>query len=312
MTTNRIDIAASRPVRRRRSCLTVPGSNPRMLQKSKSLAADEVILDLEDSVAPSAKEAARENIVAALAEGGWGEKTVAVRVNEIGSPWHTADIADLVTPSITHIDVVMLPKVADATLLAEVDRALSEAEAAASIAQYTVGLEIQIEDPLGLSRLDELIEASPRVETLVFGPGDFMASMQLPSLTIGVADGAAGLVVDSALVQLAFAARRHGIQVIDGPYAVIDDIAGFDRAAQKVAALGFDGKWVLHPAQVERANIAFTPDEALFTRAQTILEAYSASQTEAGRGAAMFDGEMIDEATRKMAESVVARGGPRR
>lgn len=295
-----------RPMRVRRSCLTVPGSSIRMLEKSASLPVDEVILDLEDSVAPSAKAEARVNILTALRQHDWGQKTVVVRINHIDSPWFAEDL-EVVGAAAELWDAVMLPKVSKRSYVESVDSALSEFERRVGTPVGQIGMELQIEDPLGLQRVDDLIASSSRVETVVYGPGDFMAAMQLPSLTIGAAAGAAQLVVDAALVQLAFAARRNGIQVIDGPYAVIGDDEGLDRAASRVAGMGFDGKWVVHPSQIETCNRVFTPDEQLYERAKALLDAYDKSQKESGAGAATFGGEMIDEATRKMAEMTVQR-----
>ncbi|WP_036276858.1 HpcH/HpaI aldolase/citrate lyase family protein [Microbacterium sp. CH12i] len=293
-------------MRVRRSCLTVPGSSIRMLEKSASLPVDEVILDLEDSVAPSAKAEARVNILTALRQHDWGQKTVVVRINHIDSPWFAEDL-EVVGAAAELWDAVMLPKVSKRSYVESVDSALSEFERRVGTPVGQIGMELQIEDPLGLQRVDDLIASSSRVETVVYGPGDFMAAMQLPSLTIGAAAGAAQLVVDAALVQLAFAARRNGIQVIDGPYAVIGDDEGLDRAASRVAGMGFDGKWVVHPSQIETCNRVFTPDEQLYERAKALLDAYDKSQKESGAGAATFGGEMIDEATRKMAEMTVQR-----
>lgn len=297
---------SGRPIRVRRTCLTVPGSSARMLEKAAALGVDEVILDLEDSVAPSAKEQARINIVTARRELDWGDKTVVLRINHIGSPWFRDDLA-VVDDAVELWDAVMLPKVSERSYVEAVDSALAGFERRRGVEEGRIGLELQIEDPLGLHRIDDLVAGSARVESLVYGPGDFMAAMQLPSLTIGVADGSARIIVDAALAQLAFAARRNGLQVIDGPYAVIADLDGLHDAAARTAGMGFDGKWVVHPSQIEICNGAFTPDDAMFERAQALLASYEQSQSESGLGAATFGGEMIDEATRKMAEMTVQR-----
>lgn len=295
-----------RPLRVRRSCLTVPGSSARMLEKAASLRVDEVIFDLEDSVAPSAKPEARSNILTALRQHDWGDKTLVLRVNHASSAWFDEDL-EVVGAAAELWHGVMLPKVSDRSYVESMDRALGEFEQQAGLSRGQIGIELQIEDPLGLHRVDDLIAASPRVEALVYGPGDFMAAMQLPSLTIGVAAGTARVIVDAALAQLAFAARRNGVQVIDGPYAVIGDIDGLEDAASRVAGMGFDGKWVVHPSQIETCNRAFTPDEQMYERAKALLVAYEQSRTADGAGAATFGGEMIDEATRKMAEMTVQR-----
>lgn len=291
----------------RRSCITVPGSSARMLEKAAGFDADEVILDLEDSVAPSAKGTARGNVLKAILDNDWSQKVLALRVNDAQSPWILDDIEAVVAPAVGSIDCLIVPKAENPEELSALSRTLTDIERTKGVDEGRIGLEIQIESPIGLHRIDSLIAASSRVESVVFGPGDFMAAMQLPTLTIGSTHGAATLIIESALVELALGARRNGVQVIDGPYAVIADLEGFRVSAERASQLGFDGKWVLHPSQIEDCNAAFTPGQSLIDRAKDLLSAYEHHRTTDGRGAAMFDGDMIDEASRKLAEMTVRR-----
>ncbi|MCU1476908.1 MAG: CoA ester lyase [Subtercola sp.] len=299
-----------RVLRPRRSCLAVPGSNAKMLAKAQGLAVDEVFLDLEDSVAPSAKPQARSNIVTAIREGDWQGKTLVVRINDAETPWAYEDLFTIVTEVGGLIDCIMLPKVEKLAHILWLDTSLGQLEQSLGLPLGGIGIEVQIEGPAGLSIVDEIAGASERIETLVFGPGDFMASMQLPTLTIGQNSIGGYNPLDPVFMTLAIAARKHGIQVIDGPYGVIGDLDGFALAAQRAVAFGFDGKWVLHPSQVGLANSIFSPRQESYDRAELILEAYDyhRSAEGGGRGAVMLGSEMIDEASRKMAWVTALKG----
>lgn len=302
----------NRPFRARRSCLAVPGSNPRMLEKAQGLPADQVFLDLEDAVAPTAKKDARKNVVAALTSGEWGGKTTAVRVNDWMTPWTYADVIEIVEAAGDRFDCIMLPKVADADQVVALDLLLTQLERALGLEVGRLGLEIQIESAGGLANVEAIAQASPRIETIIFGPADFMASVNMRSLVVG--EQPAGYDVGDAyhyvLARLLVAARAHDRQVIDGPYLQIRDLDGFRRVAQRSAALGYDGKWVLHPDQIEPANEVYSPTQADYDRAELILDAYQWHTSEAGgaRGAVMLGDEMIDEASRKMALVIAAKG----
>jgi citrate lyase subunit beta / citryl-CoA lyase len=296
-----------RVFRVRRSCLAVPASSERFIAKARGLAADEVFLDLEDAVAPSAKEQARANAAAAVG-GGWDGRVVAVRVNDASTPWAHRDVLAVVGPD-RQADVIVLPKVTSPDHVVWLDVLLSQVEQEAGLPVGRTGIEAQIEDPRGLAAVNAIAAASPRLEALVFGPADFMASVGIRSLDVGGQPaGYAGDVYHYALMRILIAARSHDLQAIDGPYLKVRDIDGFRRSAASAAALGFDGKWVLHPDQIEAANQAFAPSEAEYAHAVAILEAYSHATTVQARGAVMLGDEMIDEASRKMAEAVVARG----
>jgi citrate lyase subunit beta / citryl-CoA lyase len=295
--------------RARRSCLSVPASSERFLARARDLAADEVMLDLEDSVAPGAKESARGLAVQALRDGGWGARLVAVRVNGVTTPWAYKDVIAVVEGAPGAVDSLVLPKVSSPAAVIWLDVLLGQAEQAAGLEPGQIRIEAQIEDAAGLAAAEAIAAASSRLVSLVFGPADFMASIGMRSLTVG--GQPEGYPFDAhhyALMRMLVAARAAGLQAIDGPFARIHDTDGLRRSASSVAALGYDGKWVLHPAQVDVVNEVFTPTAGDYARALRILDAYGQA-TEAGNtGAVMLDGEMIDEASRKMALMITAKG----
>ena len=294
----------------RRTCLTVPGSSERFLAKAVGLAADEVILDLEDSVAPGAKEQARQLVAAALDDGWPGRSLLAVRINAATSPWAYRDVIEIMERAGARLDAVVLPKVTGPGPVIWLDVLLSQVELAAGLPPGRIRIEAQIEDAAGLAAADQIAGASPRLAALVFGPADFMASLGMRSLRIGAQpDGyVGGDAFHYAHLRILVAARTAGLQAIDGPYAAIEDIAGVASAAASVAALGYDGKWVLHPDQIDPVNAAFSPGRDEYDRAERILEAYEHATAVRQRGAVMLDGEMIDEASRKLALVMAARG----
>ncbi len=294
--------------RPRRSCLSVPGSSPKMLSKAPSLPADEVFMDLEDSVAPSAKEEARGNVVQALKEGDWTGKTVVVRANGVYTRWCAGDVQEVVGNAGALIDCIMIPKVESASDVTFVDNLLRMVEETTGL-ERRIGIEIQIETPTGLRNIHEIAAASPRAETLIFGPADMSASLGLPALTAGLSmPGYPGDHWHHVLSTILIAARHAGLQAIDGPYLVIKDLDGFREMALRARALGYDGKWALHPGQIDVLNEVFTPAQDEFDKAEAVLEAYRHATEVEGVGAVKFGNEMIDEASRKMAEQLAARG----
>jgi citrate lyase subunit beta / citryl-CoA lyase len=299
-------------LRSRRSCLAVPGSNPRFLEKAKDLPADQVFLDLEDSVAPLAKPEARKNIVAALNEGGWGDRIRVVRVNDWTTEWTYRDVIEVVEGAGANLDCVMLPKVQNAEQIVALDTLLTQIEKTMGYEVGRLGIEAQIENAMGLINVDAIAAASPRVETIIFGPADFMASINMKSLVVGEQPPGydTGDAYHYILMRILMAARAYDKQAIDGPYLQIRDIDGYKRVAGRAAALGFDGKWVLHPGQVDAANEVFSPRQEDYDHAENILDAYEWFTSEAGgkKGSAMLGDEMIDEASRKMATVVAAKG----
>jgi citrate lyase subunit beta/citryl-CoA lyase len=250
-----------------------------MLAKAPSLAADEVVVDLEDAVAPAEKEAARDPAVAAIRRGPLG-RTTAIRVNGRSTPWWEDDLR---AAADAQPDVVVLPKV----------ESPEDVAAAAELLPPGTGLEAQIETACGLIEAERIAAAGHGLEALVFGPADLAASLGIPVLTIGA--GAS----DSALAQVVATARAFGLQAVDGPHARLGDDLGLVVSARRALELGYDGKWVIHPSQIEPVNLLFTPSPAEVERARRILEA--------SEGAARFEGELVDEASRRLAESLLKR-----
>ncbi|MBA2311407.1 MAG: CoA ester lyase [Actinobacteria bacterium] len=295
-------------MRARRSCLSVPGSSPRMLTKAASLPADEVMLDLEDSVAPSAKVAARAAVVHALRDNSWHHKTASVRINSVASQWAGFDLLQVVCQAGEHLDCVVLPKVEHAHEVMFVDHWLRMIESDRKL-DRPIGIEAQIETALGLVNINEIANSSPRLEALVFGPADMSASLGIPTVSVGAPlEGYPGDHWHWALETILVAARAAGLQAVDGPYLAIDDLDGFKEMAKRSNALGYDGKWALHPTQIEVVNEVFTPPRDIYERAEAVLDAYHLSIENDERGAVMFGDEMIDEASRKMAARLAERG----
>ncbi|MEU9866526.1 CoA ester lyase [Actinomadura sp. NPDC048021] len=296
-------------MRSRRTTLAVPGSNPRFVEKAQGLPADEIFLDLEDAVAPSAKEGARATVVAALNDGDWTGRTRVVRVNDLDTHWAYRDVIEVVEGAGANLDAVMLPKVPDASHVQWLDRLLTQIERATGLPVGRIGIEAQIEDARGMVNVDAIAASSPRLEALVLGPGDLMASINMKTLVVG--EQPPGYTEGDAyhyiLMRILMAARAHDLQAIDGPYFNVRDVEAFTRVAERSAALGFDGKWVLHPSQIEAGNAVFSPSQDDYDHAELILDAYEHSLGE-GRGAARLGDEMIDEASRKMALVVAAKG----
>jgi citrate lyase subunit beta/citryl-CoA lyase len=252
-----------------------------MLAKAPSLAADEVIVDLEDAVSADGKEAARELAVAAVRRGALG-RTTALRVNGRSTPWWEDDLR---AAAEGRPDVVVLPKV----------ESPEDVSAAAELLPDGTGLEAQIETARGLVEAERIAAAGHGLEALVFGPADLAASLGIPVLTIGAG------VFDSALAQVVAATRASGLQAVDGPHARLGDDLGLVVSARRALEHGYDGKWVIHPSQIEPVNLLFTPSPAEVDRARRILEATA--------GAARFEGELVDEASRRLAESLLRRAG---
>jgi citrate lyase subunit beta/citryl-CoA lyase len=305
-----------------------------MLAKAPTLPADEVFFDLEDSVAPRAKEAARANVRKAFAEGAWAGKTVGLRINGVATRWCYRDVIEVVEPLLQAgplarleqgLDVIIVPKVEQAADLVFVDRLLTmieetarqapgpdgapQMQGAGPLQPGRIGLEAQIETAAGLRNIHEIAHASPRLEALVFGPADMSASLGLPATTGGVSvEGYPGDHWHWVLETILVAAREAGLDAVDGPYLRIEDLDGFRASAVRARALGYDGKWALHPTQIGVLNEVFTPAQEEFDRATAMLEAYEHATEVEGRGAVMFGDEMIDEASRKMASRLAARG----
>jgi citrate lyase subunit beta / citryl-CoA lyase len=250
-----------------------------MIAKAAELAPDEVVVDLEDGVAPEAKAEARSRLGAAAARG-----TLAVRINAVGTHWWRDDLA---AAAYRRPDVIVVPKAESADDVRRVVELVPDG----------IGLEVQIETALGLVEVERIAALGAPLEALVFGPGDFAASIGVPVLTIGAGS------FDYAMARISVAAHAHGLQAVDGPWADLADAAGLVASARRALALGFDGKWVVHPDQIEPVNDVFTPSGEELERAHRILAADD--------GASRVDGEMVDVATKRLAAAVLARAGER-
>ena len=278
----------------RRSSLSVPGSSERMLQKAVGLEVDEVVADLEDAVAPEAKQAARALVASFLERGESVVPAIAVRVNTVGGPWGEPDIVEVVSRAGPQIGSLVLPKVECAEDVAVVDRLLKKLGSRAE----GVAIQALIETAAGLLRIGEIAAASTRLEALILGYADLAASLGRTSASSAPESWL------YAQERLLIAARSYGLQAIDGPYLEIRDEEGLQRRVAHVRALGFDGKWAVHPDQLAIINAGFTPAPEELARAHGILDALRGAE---GRGAVEFRGAMIDEASRKQALEVLAR-----
>jgi citrate lyase subunit beta/citryl-CoA lyase len=293
----------------RRSCHAVPGSNEKFLAKAPSLPADMFFLDLEDAVAPLEKEAARPKVVAAVRDQDWGDAVLCVRVNAWDTKWTYGDVISVVGDAGPRLDEIMLPKVENAAQVVAMDLLLTQVESNSGLPVGHIGIEAQIETARGLINVEEICAASPRIETVILGPVDFSASIGMPSL-------AGGLLIPEypgdyfhyVFMKILVAGRANGLQVIDGPYVKVRDPDGFREYARRTQILGFDGKWSLHPDQVPILNEVFSPTPAQFDRAWQVLDAYREATEGDRKGAVMLGDEMIDEASRKVAVTLVARG----
>jgi citrate lyase subunit beta/citryl-CoA lyase len=286
-----------------------------MIDRAKGLPADQVFLDLEDAVAPDAKGPARTRVAAALAEPGWAGQLRGVRVNDWTTPWTHTDIIEVVaavgSASDAKLDVVVLPKASDVAHVRALDLLLTQLETIHGLPVGGIGIDAQIEDACGLLNVGA-IAAAPRVQALVLGPADLTASLNMRALVVG--EQPEGYDVGDAyhhtLMTILVAARAHGVAAVDGPYLKVRDVEAFRRVAGRSAALGYDGKWVLHPDQIAAGNEIFSPRQDEYDHAELVLEAYAWHTSSAGgaRGAVMLGDEMIDEASRKMAEVIAAKG----
>ncbi len=269
-----------------------------MLAKAQEQPADELVIDLEDAVVPDGKEAARATVIAAIRDGSWGQRSVVVRVNPLATEWGRRDVEEVVAGAGEALGGLVVPKVESPAELEELDSLLDEPEERAG--REPVGLQALIETAAGLVRAAEIARASARLEALIIGFADLAASLGRSSDADYPGDRW-HWVRETVLV----AARSAGLQAIDGPHLDVGDLEGLAVEAGRARALGLDGKWALHPGQIEPINAAFSPAQAEVDRAGAIIDALAASE---GRGAVSLDGEMIDEASRKLAAQVLARG----
>ncbi len=292
----------------RRSVLAVPGSSDRFLAKAPQLDADMFMLDLEDAVAPSEKSEARLKVAQAIRNTNWGEAIVAVRVNSFATAYTLRDLVEVVTAAGPRLDCIVLAKTASAQEIAAVDLMLTQLEIEADLSSGQVGIEALIESAQGLADVRAIAGASSRLEAIAFGPGDLAASLGIPMGIVGdKLPDYPGDHYHAVCMELLLAARSHGLQVIDGPYLGLADDARLREMSLRTRALGFDGKWAIHPDQIAIINEVFSPSEEEVARAREMLAAMDRAHEQEGRGAIRHGGEMFDEVNRKMAIATLAR-----
>src|SRR5437763_4191938 len=293
----------------RPSCLSVPGSSETMLAKGPTIPAYMMFLALEDAVSPLEKEAARPKVVEAVRTQDWGDRVLCVRVNAWDTEWTAFDVIEVVGNAGERLDEIMLPKVQSAAEVVALDLLLTQVEAKAGLPPGHIGIEAQIETARGIIHVEAICAASPRLQTIILGPADMSASMEMPSLAGGLQiPDYPGDYFHYVFVKILMAGRANGLQVIDGPYVKVRDPEGFRDFCKRTQILGYDGKWALHPDQVTILNEVFSPTQEQFDRAWDILDASKQATAGERKGAVMFGDEMIDEASRKVAVKVVSRG----
>ena len=297
--------------RLQRSELAVPGSSPGMFEKAAKSEADYIFLDCEDAVVPDDKEQARKNIIEALNDIDWGDKTMSVRINGLDTHYMYRDVVDILEQAGDNLDTILIPKVGTAEDVYAVDMMVTQIETAMGL-KKKIGLECLIETALGGANVMTIAQASPRLEAFHFGVADYAASLRSRTTVIGglnpdyVCAGALNDQWHAAQVNMLTACRAYGLRAIDGPFGDFSDDDAFREAARRVAALGYEGKWAIHPKQIPLANEVMSPPEAEVTRARRVLEALDEA-AKAGKGAAQLDGKMIDIASERMARNVLAQ-----
>jgi citrate lyase subunit beta / citryl-CoA lyase len=293
-----------RPMRLRRSQLSVPGISEKMIVKAAASDADHVFLDLEDAVAPSAKPAARKTIVEALNTLDWGRKVRCVRINDVTTPWCFEDVIEVVTGAGTKIDTIMLTKATRAADVQFVDLLLGQLEAKLKL-ERRIGLEVLIEEAAGLQNVEAIAAASPRMEALIFGMGDYSASQQMNLRGWG-SDGYPGDIFHYPRFRIAMAARAAGLDPVDGPFANFRNEEAYRREARYAHMLGFVGKWAIHPAQIAPALEIFSPPAEEVSRARELAAAYDKALAE-GVGSVNVNGTMVDAASIRIIMNTVRK-----
>jgi len=300
----------SRPQDRlERSMLYVPASRWNMIEKAAASEADAVCIDLEDAVAADEKPASRANVVRAFRELDFGRKIKAFRINGIDTPFGYRDLIEVVEEIGDRLDVVMMPKAHLPQDVRFVCMLLTQIESAKGFDRQ-IGLEVQIESAKGFMWLREISEASPRLQALIFGPGDYSATMQMPVANIGELDENDHLYPGhrwhAVMHGVVAAARAQGLRAIDGPFAGYRDTAGLEKSARIARVMGFDGKQCIHPNQIPIVNRIFSPSAEEIAHAKSVVEAYDEA-AKAGRGAIGKDGKMIDYANIRMARALLRK-----
>ena len=292
--------------RLQRSELTVPGSSPKMFEKALNSNADYIFLDLEDAVSPNDKITARQNIIKALKEINWKEKgkTISVRINSLDTHYMYRDVIEIVEGAGEKVDTLLVPKAGTASDVYMVDCLLTQIETNKKL-KNKIGIECLIETALGMLNIKEIAKSSSRLEALHFGVADYAASLRARTVVIG------GLNPDypgdqwhHGLSKLVMTCRAYGLRAIDGPFGDFNDPEAYIAAAKRGAAIGIEGKWAIHPSQIDLANKVFSPPETEVNKAKRILEELDKAAKE-GKGAAQLDGRLIDAASARMAENIV-------
>jgi malyl-CoA/(S)-citramalyl-CoA lyase len=303
-----------------RSELAVPGTNTSLFEKAAKSAADIIFLDCEDAVAPDDKEKARKNIIQGLNEINWGTKTMMVRINGLDTHYMYRDVVDIVE-ACPRLDMILIPKVGVSADVYAVDMMVTQIETAKKRAKR-IGFEVLIETALGMANVEAVAQSSKRLEAMSFGVADYAASTRARTTVIGGVNKDSGVLTDkdadgnrqyfwsdpwhAAQTRMMVACRAYGLRPIDGPFGDFNDQDGFIAAANRAAVLGYEGKWAIHPSQIELANRVFTPSEAEITKARRIMEAMAQAAKE-GKGAVSLDGRLIDIASIRMAEALLKK-----
>ncbi|MGP8233088.1 MAG: HpcH/HpaI aldolase/citrate lyase family protein [Methylovirgula sp.] len=306
--------------RLQRSELAVPGSNPGMFEKAAKSKADIIFLDCEDAVAPDDKEQARKNIIAGLNEIDWGTKTLMLRINGLDTHYMYRDVVDIVE-ACPRLDMILIPKVGVPADVYAVDMLVTQIEAAKK-RDKRIGFEVLIETALGMANVEAIAQSSKRLEAMSFGVADYAASTRARTTVIGGVNPDYGVLSDkdanghrdyfwadqwhAAQTRMMVACRAYGLRPIDGPFGDFSDPDGYKAAARRAAVLGYEGKWAIHPSQIDLANEVFTPSEAEVTKARRVVEAMAQAAKE-GKGAVSLDGRLIDIASIRMAEALLAK-----
>jgi len=303
-----------------RSELAVPGSNPGMFEKAAKSAADIIFLDVEDAVAPDDKAQARKNIIQGLNDIDWGHKTMMVRINGLDTHYMYRDVVDIVE-ACPRLDMILIPKVGTPADVYAIDMMVTQIETAMGRTKR-IGFEVLIETALGMANVEAIVQSSKRLEAMSFGVADYAASTRARTTVIGGVNKDSGVLTDrdadghreyfwtdpwhAAQTRMMVACRAYGLRPIDGPFGDFSDTDGYLAAANRAAVLGYEGKWAIHPSQIELANQVYTPSEAEVTRARRIMQAMDEA-AKAGKGAVSLDGRMIDIASIRMAEALLAK-----
>jgi malyl-CoA/(S)-citramalyl-CoA lyase len=298
----------------------VPGSNPGLFEKAAKSAADIVFLDVEDAVAPDDKEQARKNIIAGLNDIDWGTKTMMIRINGLDTHYMYRDVVDIVEAS-PRLDMILIPKVGVPADVYALDMLVTQIEAAKKRTKR-IGFEVLIETALGMANVEAIAQSSKRLEAMSFGVADYAASTRARTTVIGGVNADYGVLTDkdasgnrnyywadqwhAAQTRMMVACRAYGLRPIDGPFGDFSDPDGFIAAGKRAAVLGYEGKWAIHPSQIELANQVFTPSEAEVSKAKRIMTAMDEA-AKAGKGAVSLDGKLIDIASIRMAEALLKK-----